>query len=315
MSTTERSRWWGAAVALLGLSLPAAGEQAPAGDATPTFEKDVRPILKAYCFDCHGEGEKLRGGLDLRLQRLIVKGGDSGPAVVPGKHDESLLYERVLHHEMPPGEKKLGKEQVDLIGRWIAAGAKTARPEPAEVSRAFQLTEEERSFWAYQPIRQPPVPAVKNVDRVRTPMDAFLLAKLEEKRLSFSADADKLTLLRRACFDLLGLPPTPEQVEEYFHDARPDAYERLIDRLLASPHYGERWARHWLDIAGYADSDGYTEADPPRPYAYKYRDYVVRSLNADKPWDRFIQEQLAGDEMVKPPYKDLSPEDLDRLTA
>lgn len=271
----------------------------PVGHAAPlTLEKDIRPILKAHCFDCHGEGEQLKGGLDLRLRRLMLKGGDEGPVIVPGKPKESLLFTKVHSGEMPKREKKLTREQIALIEAWIAAGAKTARPEPAEIGKGPLITEEERSFWSFQPIRRPAVPPTKPRDRARTSIDAFLVNAMATKKLSFSPDADKITLLRRACFDLTGLPPTPVEVEAFLADTSPEAYENLIDRLLDSPHYGERWARHWLDIAGYADSDGYSDADPPRAYAYKYRDYVIGSFNADKPFDRFITEQLAGDELA-----------------
>ncbi|HWN97584.1 MAG TPA: PSD1 and planctomycete cytochrome C domain-containing protein [Methylomirabilota bacterium] len=267
--------------------------------ALPTFEKDIRPILKAHCFDCHGEGEKLKGGLDLRLRRLILQGGDEGPALVPGKPDKSLLFKLVHAGEMPKREKKLAPEQVALIKQWIAAGAKTARPEPAEIGKGAGITEEERAFWSFQPIRHPEVPKTKPKDRARTPVDAFLVSAMAKQKLGFSPDAEKITLLRRACFDLTGLPPTLAEVEAFLADTTPDAYEKLIDRLLDSPHYGERWGRHWLDVAGYADSDGYSDADPPRAYAYKYRDYVIGSFNSDKPFDRFITEQLAGDELAR----------------
>ena len=267
--------------------------------ASPTFEKDIRPILKAHCFDCHGEGEQLKGGLDLRLRRLMLKGGEDGPAIVPGKPDRSLLFKLVHSGEMPRREKKLTTEQVALIRKWIDTGAKTARPEPADIGKGGGITEEERAFWSFQPIRRPAIPKTKPKDRVRTSVDAFLIGALAKKKLGFSPDADKITLLRRACFDLTGLPPTPAEIEAFLAETAPDAYERLLDRLLDSPHYGERWARHWLDIAGYADSDGYSDADPPRAYAYKYRDYVIGAFNSDKPIDRFITEQLAGDELAQ----------------
>ncbi len=289
---------------------------APSGTAAPvTYEQHVRPILKAYCFDCHGEGDKLKGGLDLRLRRLIAEGGDSGPAIVPGKRGDSLLFERVRKQEMPPGKKKLAAAEVALIGRWIDGGAKAVRPEPAQVGKGILITPEERAFWPFQPVRRPAVPRPRDGSRQRTPVDAFLLARLEENKLSFAPDAGKETLIRRAYFDLLGLPPTPDEVARFLADNRPDAYERLIDRLLASPRYGERWGRHWLDVAGYADSEGYTSADPVRKYAYKYRDYVIRAFNADKPFDQFIREQLAGDEMVRPPYRNLAPADVEKLVA
>src|SRR6266550_2807088 len=265
----------------------------------PTFEKDIRPILKAHCFECHGEGEKLKGGLDLRLRRLMLQGGDDGPVIVPGKPNRSPLFKLIHSGEMPKRDKKLTREQVALIKQWIATGAKTARPEPAELGKGGGITEEERAFWSFQPIRQPKIPTTKPKDRARTPIDAFLVTSMAKQKLSFSPDAEKGRLLRRACFDLTGLPPTPAEVEAFLADDTPDAYEKLIDRLLDSPRYGERWGRHWLDIAGYADSDGYSDADPPRGYAYKYRDYVIRSFNADKPFNQFITEQLAGDELAR----------------
>ena len=273
---------------------------AAALDATsPTFEKDIRPILKAHCFDCHGEGEKIKGGLDLRLRRLMLKGGDDGPVIVPGKPEESPLFKMVHSGDMPKRDKKLTPDQVALIRQWIAAGAKTARPEPTAIGKSGAITADERAFWSFQPIRHPPVPPTKPKDRARTPIDAFLIEAMAGHHVTFSPAAGKTTLLRRAYLDLLGLPPTPAEVEAFLADEAPGAYERLIDRLLDSPHYGERWGRHWLDVAGYADSDGYSDADPPRAYAYKYRDYVIGAFNADKPFDRFITEQLAGDELAR----------------
>jgi len=280
-----------------------------------TLERDVRPILKQHCFHCHGEGEKLKGGVDLRLRRFMERPTEDGSHVlVPGHPEQSEMLTLIREGEMPAKGKKLPPEKIAIIEQWIAQGAKTARPEPEQVPKVW-ITEEERDFWAFQPIRRVPPPAVKDANRVRNPIDAFLLAKLEAQGLTFNPEADKPTLLRRVTLDLTGLPPTPEETELFLTDTAPDAYERLVDRLLASPHYGESWGRHWLDVAGYADSEGYTDADPARPWAYKYRDYVIRSLNADKPFDEFIREQLAGDEMVKPPFKNLSPDAIDKLTA
>jgi len=293
----------------------------PAGAATPqpaslTFERDVRPLLKTHCFHCHGEDGQLKGKLDLRLQRFAVKGGKHGAAVIPGNAENSLLVQKMRNGEMPPEDKpQLRPEQIEIIARWIDQGANVARPEPEVISDEFLLTEEERGYWAFQPIEPQAVPTVRRVDRVRTPIDAFVLAKLEEKGLTFAPDADRPTLLRRATFDLTGLPPTPDEVKAFVEDSSPNPYERVIDRLLASPRYGERWGRHWLDVAGYADSDGYNEVDTVRPHAWRYRDYVIRSLQEDKPFDQFILEQLAGDELVKPPYNDLSPDDVEKLTA
>jgi mono/diheme cytochrome c family protein len=292
-----------------GLAGPAAADDA-------TFESHVRPILKANCFICHGEEGKPKGGLDLRLRRLIVRGGDSGAAVVPGNRDGSLLFQRVRDGDMPPGKrKKLTPEEVAVLGRWIADGARVKGQEPETVGSGPLLTAEERGFWSFQPIRRPAVPPSSAGDRLRTPIDAFLRARLREKGLDFAPDADRRTLIRRASFDLTGLPPSPEEVQRFLADDSPDAYEKLLDRLLASPHYGERWGRHWLDVAGYADSEGYAAEDAVRPHAYKYRDYVIRSLNADKPFDRFIHEQLGGDEMVRPPYPALPPAEIDKLVA
>jgi hypothetical protein len=282
----------------------------------PSFEKDIRPILKAHCFQCHGEQGKPKGGLDVRLRRFLVAGGDSGSAVEPGKPADSLLVQRLRAGEMPPGKnaKKLPLEQIALIERWIAAGAVTARAEPDKIGAGFVVTEEDRQFWSFQPIRRTDVPTPKHLDRVRSPIDAFLLARLEAHGQSFSPEADKRTLLRRAYFDLIGLPPSPEETAAFLADDAPDAYDRLIDRLLASPHYGERWGRHWLDVAGYADSDG-AATDGVRAYAYRYRDYVIHSFNADKPFDQFIREQLAGDEMVGPLSGPPTPDQAEKLIA
>lgn len=269
-----------------------------AGAAERSFERDVRPILKAHCFHCHGEGEELKGGVDLRLRRFMLNPSKSGEHVmVPGNPGESEMLTLIREGEMPEKGKKLEAADIAILEEWIAQGAKTLREEPAEVEK-FWITEEEREFWAFQPIRRPEPPAVKNAARVRTPVDVFALAKLEAAGLDFAPEAEKATLLRRVTLDLTGLPPTPEEVDAFVSDTAPDAYEKVVDRLLASPAYGERWARHWLDVAGYADSNGFTEADSPRPHAWHYRDYVIRALNADKPWDQFIQEQLAGDELA-----------------
>lgn len=290
--------------------------EAPPPTAEPiVFEKQIRPIFKANCFHCHGGADEVKGNLDLRLKRLLVKGGDSGPAIEPGKPEASYLYERIQKGEMPPGDKKLSAEQIALIGAWITAGAPTARPEPEQLDRGLNITPEERSHWSFQPLTSPAVPPRQAGDRSRTDIDAFLHESLRAKGLSFAPDADKLTLLKRVAFDLTGLPPTPEETALFMADEARDAYERLVDRLLASPHYGERWGRHWLDVAGYTDSDGYTDADTVRPYAYKYRDYVVRSFNADKPLDQFLSEQLAGDELLAGNYTNLDEESLDKLIA
>jgi hypothetical protein len=276
--------------------------------ATVTFEADIRPILKAHCFHCHGEDGSAKGGLDVRLRKLLIKGGKHGSAIAPGQAEKSSLFAKIRDGKMPKEQAKLPAAQIETIRLWIEQGAKTARPEPDSPDE--WITEEERRFWAFQPIKNPPVPS-----GAANPIDAFLLRKLKANALGFSPEAAKRTLIRRATFDLAGLPPTPDEIAGFLADETPQAYDRLIDRLLASPNYGERWGRHWLDVAGYADSEGYTESDAERGWAWRYRDYVVRALNDDMPWDRFVQEQLAGDEMVSPPYANLSPEQIDKLTA
>ena len=289
----------------------------PAKDSPPSFEQDVRPILKANCFRCHGEGAELKAGLDLRLRRFIVRGGESGPAVVPGDPDESVLYQHIAADQMPPEEveKRLTADEVDLIGRWIKSGAGTLRPEPEQLGDKPYFTQLERSFWAFQPIRRSDPPQVRQRDRVRNPIDQFLLARLEQEGLGYSADASRATLIRRAYFDLLGLPPTRAAVVAFVADPAPDAYERLVDKLLSSPRHGERWARHWLDVAGYADSEGVTDDDPVRANAFRYRDWVIRSIDADMPMNQFIQQQLAGDEMIGHSLENLTPEEVDKLSA
>ena len=281
-----------------------------------TFERDIRPILRAHCFDCHGATEEPRGGLDLRQVRRMQKGGESGAAIVPANVAESLLLQRVRSGEMPPGETKLTPKEIDTLTQWIADGARTARPEPDAIPPGLGITPEERAFWSFQPIHRPDEPAVRAEvrSRIRNPIDAFLLARMPEG-LTFADDADRHTLILRTHFDLTGLPPSTEQLQQWISDPSEDWYDRLIASLLASPNYGERWARHWLDVAGYADSDGYTVSDPERPWAWKYRDYVIRAFNNDKPFDRFITEQLAGDELAGPQHGDLTAEQIGLLSA
>jgi hypothetical protein len=267
-----------------------------------TFEKHIRPILKAHCFFCHGEDDKPKGKLDVRLPSLMKKGGKNGPALVASNLDKSLLWHRIESDEMPEATKKLSAHEKALIKQWIETGAKTLRPEPADPAD-MQITEEERAHWAYQPISKPAVPMVPGRYQTRTLVDAFIAQKLQTQSLLFSPDADRRTYIRRMTFDLLGLPPTPEEVQQFVNDASPQAYDKLIKRLLASPHYGERWGRHWLDIAGYSESEGTPGNEGLREHAWKYRDYVIKSFNDDKPFDLFIKEQLAGDEMVQKPLK------------
>ena len=269
------------------------GESLDASFSSPLlFESDVRPILKAACFHCHGEAGEKKGKLDARLVRLLVEGGKSGPAIVPGAAEKSRLWERIASDEMPEGEKKLTAEQKAVIRAWIDQGAKTARPEPDDPEEA-RFTEEELSHWAFQPVGNPSPPGVE-----AHPVDAFITKRLRREGLGPSGEAERHTLIRRASFDITGLPPEPGEVDAFLADRRPDAYERLVDRLLASPQFGVRWARHWLDAAGYAESDGGPSSDTKRPHAWRYRDYVIDSFNRNKPIDSFLKEQLAGDEMI-----------------
>jgi hypothetical protein len=294
------------AFAALALAVPGR-----AAITTVTFERDVRPIFKAHCFQCHGEDGKLKGKLDVRLKRLLEKGGESGPAIVPGNPHDSQLLDLIKEGEMPKKAKPLKPEEIAIIEQWIVQGAKTLRPEPEKAEEAGGITEEERAWWAFQPIAHPNPPGSE-----ANPIDAFVHAKLAANKLAPSPEANRATLIRRAYFDLLGLPPTRVQVEAFEKEARPDAWEHLIDELLASPQYGERWGRHWLDVVGFADSEGYNDDDTPRDSAWRYRDYVIKSFNADKPFDAFIREQLAGDELIGYPHSgDLSPDEIEKLTA
>lgn len=319
-----------AAVTLLALILCSLSAQFAVADDQMTFENDIRPIFRAHCFDCHGATSELKGGLDLRLVRLMQVGGESGPAIVPGQPDASYLLQRVHSGEMPPGEKKVTAAEREVLARWIQAGAPTTRPEPESIPPGLGVTPEERAFWAFQPIQRIDVPALSGFpadQRIRTPIDAILMQSTtgagpghsgeadSQPAGGFAPDADRRVLILRAWFDLLGLPPSPEDVRRWLDDPRPDWFEHLLTELLQSPHYGERWARHWLDVAGYADSEGYTTADAERPWAWKYRDWVIRAINDDMPFDQFITEQLAGDELAGPLSGDLSPRQIELLTA
>jgi hypothetical protein len=304
MGRRHEARTWlshaGIAISVLGIGLAAAPFPAPRPAATaPQFEKDVLPILTSHCLKCHG-AEKPKARLDLRTPASMRKGGESGPALVPCSAEKSLVFQMIHKGEMPPKSDKLSVSQVALIKAWVDAGAPAGAGDPPKEIVGRTITETDRQFWAFRKPVRPPVPHVRHAHPVRTPIDAFVLAKLEARNLTVSPDADRITLVRRLYFDLLGLPPSPEEVISFLADARPDAYDRLVGRLLASPAYGERWGRHWLDAAGYSDSVG-GDNDPgqlfPREGMYRYRDYVVAALNEDRPFDRFLTEQLAGDEM------------------
>lgn len=289
-------------------------DQAVASEVT--FEADVRPILKEHCFHCHGEGEELAGGLDLRLRKLIARGGDSGSSLDLQNPLESHLWQRIAADEMPPEDasKRPTAEQRQTLMDWLKAGAPVVGPEPDSLAPGLHISQADRAFWSFQPIRSVRVPAVKNSARMATAIDGFLLRRLEQQKRTFAPRAQREVLIRRATLDLWGLPPSYEMVEAFLADSRPDAYERLIDQLLNSPHYGERWGQVWLDIAGYADSEGVTDSDAVRPHAYRYRDYVIDALNRDVPYDQFLIEQLAGDELVELDG-DYNAEEIRLLTA
>ena len=277
-----------------------------------TFERDIRPIFRVHCFDCHGATEKLEGGLDLRLVRSLRRGGEGGPAIVPGDAKGSLLLGRIRRGEMPPGDAKVSAEEIRILERWIKAGAKTARPEPKTIGPGVGVSTEERAFWSFLPIkrRQPPGESAKS----RSPIDAWIRHAMPAN-VSFAPEADRRALLTRVSLDLTGLPPTFDEIRAFIDDNKEYAYERAVNRLLESPHFGERWARHWLDVAGYADSEGGSPNDVTRAWAYRYRDWVVRAFNDDKPLDRFVLEQLAGDELAGRKYGDWTPDQIDLLTA
>lgn len=267
------------------------------------FEKKVRPLLYNRCFSCHGEKQQ-QGGLRLDSRAAILRGNASGPALVPGKPEESLLVHviRYDHRVKMPPTGKLKNDEISALVEWVKMGAPWPGAKPAESGRPtvrkgeFVITEANRRFWAFRPIRKPAPPTVKNVGWVRSPIDRFILAKLEEKGFAPAPPAEKRALLRRVYFDLIGLPPRPEEVQAFVADRSADALAKVVERLLASPHYGERWARHWLDVARYADSNGLDE-NLAFGNAWRYRDYVVKAFNQDKPYNQFITEQLAGDLM------------------
>jgi mono/diheme cytochrome c family protein len=295
-------------IAALLLSTSVAFAEPKAGDALA--------LLETHCVKCHG-GEKTKGGLDLVTREGLLRGGETGAAFVPGQPEKSLLVQSIRHENdphMPHKEPKLPDVAIAQIAEWIKAGAPYDRAlnksAGAKPSSEFTITEVDRKHWAFQPIQRPTPPALRNPEsRIQNPIDQFILAKVEAAGLQPSPPADPRTLIRRLTLDLIGLPPTPEEVDAFVQSAVRNprsAIESLIDRLLASPHYGERWGRHWLDLARFAETDGF-EHDATRPHSWRYRDYVIKSFNDDKPYDRFIREQIAGDE--------LWPGDPEALTA
>jgi hypothetical protein len=288
---------------VFGLAAARADDARPA----PTLERSVMPLLKARCVKCHGPAKR-EGKLSLASPKGLARGGKQGVIVVAGQPDDSLIWTRVADEEMPPDDP-LSDDEKAVLRRWIEAGA-AGLPEivPGEPEAA--------DHWAFAPLRRQAPPAIRNTSRIRGAIDRFLQASLEAQGLTLGPEADRATLARRVSFDLTGVPLTPRELAAFLDDPAPNAYERLIERCLASPRYGERWGKYWLDAAGYADSNGYFAADSDRPLAYRYRDYVIRSWNQDKPLDRFVREQLAGDELSGFKRGDrATPERIDMLVA
>ncbi len=296
--------------------------QARADDAAPAkadpalvefFEGKVRPVLEANCVNCHGP-TKQKAGLRLDSRASLMKGGDSGPAIEVGRPEASRLIEAVNHSadlQMPP-KGKLKEAEVAALSRWVREGAvwpeAIAEVRPSANASGPKITAEDRAFWAFRPVQDPPIPAVKDESWPKGSIDRFILAELEAKGFRPVDPADKRALIRRATFDLIGLPPSPEEVDAFLADDSPEAFAKVVDRLLASPHYGERWGRHWLDVARYGEDQAHTFQARMYPNGYKYRDWVVKALNDDMPYDRFVVEQIAGD-LVEGPGRD------DRLAA
>ena len=294
-----------------------------AGKERRLTQHDVIPILLLRCTACHGTRLQ-EGGLDLRTRASILKGSKSGPVVVPGKPEDSRLIQRIHNEEMPPRRrlvsvsvKPMTSSELRTLEDWIRAGLPEAdAAETQSLSQAQEVAPDARNFWSFQPPRLPEIPSIEGVEEPLNPIDAFVLAKLRETGLSFAPGADRVALLRRVSFDLTGLPPSRELADGFLADNSADAWPNLIDRLLDSPRYGERWARYWLDAAGYADSEGAQNEDRVRPHFWRYRDYVIRSFNSNKPYDRFLLEQIAGDELADYEHADeITPELYDNLVA
>lgn len=291
---------------------PVPGDHAAKMSASQQIFKDtVRELLTKNCLECHG-GAKTKSGFNLASRELILKGGDRGEAVQPGKGKESRLYRLVSHADEPhmPPKKPVSKEAIEVIARWIDLGAAYDKPlidtTESHVKKPLVVTDKDKQYWAYRPLQKVETPAVKSLDWVRNPIDQFILAKLEAAQITCDIDTDKRTLLRRVTFDLTGLPPSIKEIDAFLADTDANAYEKVVDRLLKTSAYGERWGRHWLDPARYAESHGF-EHDYFRPNAYHYRDFVIKALNSDMPYDQFVKWQIAGDE--------LAPNDLQALAA
>ncbi len=288
--------------AMLGLVCHFTGASEPTPEQVQFFEREVRPLLAAECYQCHGE-KKQKANLRVDSRAGLLAGGESGPVLAPGQPEQSRIVDAVRYQnpdlQMPP-KGKLSEKQIAVLVEWVKLGAPWPNGEAVPVKPlrdAFAITDADRKFWSFRPVRRPTPPGVTDSSHVASPIDAFIRARLEAQGLRPGGPADSRELIRRVYFDLIGLPPTPEEVAAFAADRSPAAYEQLIDRLLESPRYGERWSRHWLDLVRYAQTNGY-ERDGEKPNAWRYRDYVIRAFNADKPYDRFVKEQLAGDELA-----------------
>lgn len=299
------------------VTLPAEAQGKPSPEMEEFFEARVRPLLAQKCFSCHTTSRM--GGLEMKSRDSFLKGGNSGPAVVPGVPDKSLLIQAVQYAhprlKMPP-TGQLKPDEVEVLVSWVKSGAvwidSKEKPDSAGEKAApakekeYVISQAQRKFWAFQPVRKPAVPEVKTPDWARNDIDRFILARLEADGLKPVRPADRRTLIRRATFDLIGLPPTPEEVDAFVNDKSPDAFAKVVDRLLASPRYGERWGRYWLDIARYADSKaGFFE--DPYPNAFRYRDWVIHAFNEDMPYDLFVKAQIAADVLPVPNRDKLLP--------
>jgi hypothetical protein len=283
------------------------------------FDDEVLPILEEHCLKCHGAETKIKGGLRLTSREGLLQGGDQGPAIDLKKPEASLFLAMISYrdddHQMPP-KGKLSPEKSAVLSRWIAMGApydprRELAAAPDENSGRPTLAEG-RSYWAFQPLKAPQLPEVNEVAWRKNPIDTFVLGKLSANGLSPASAAARGTLIRRAYYDLVGLPPTPDEVRAFEADESPGAFERVIDGLLASPRYGETWARHWLDLVRYAETNGY-ERDGPKPEAWRYRDYVIGAFNSNKPYDQFVREQIAGDELDEVTFESLVATGFQRL--
>ncbi len=306
------------------LELGTSAAAAPQLTASQTefFENKIRPVLSKHCYKCHStEATKVKGGLLLDTREAALEGGDSGPAVVPGDTEKSLLIKAVRYTDpdlqMPPKGEKLSDAQIADLVAWVKMGAPDPRTGVVSARKA-----EGKDHWAFKPVMKQSVPGISqavsnvqspgltpppNTESLNTeysnPIDTFILARLSEQGMKLSPPADRRTLIRRVYFDLIGLPPTPEEVQSFLDDKSPDAFAKLVDRLLARPQYGERWGRHWLDVARYSDTKGEIKRlrdTPLYPFAWTYRDYVIQAFNDDKPYDRFILEQIAADKLRLP---------------